>query len=155
MPPQVPIGGEERRTQQGGELTGRGAAQEIHLKEPVLGVQIAECECKIVAILGGNGRHAVGIAGHANACLDASVISPAVERGKARAQNEPCAEGCEDCGCGEDDARHGADASGAEASGAGQLGAVALGSSHPRPGRERRAMNARASMRASFPHGTP
>ena len=94
MPPQLAIGREQCGTQQGGELAGRGAVQEIHLKEPILCVQIAEPECEIVSILCRDGRHAVGVAVHAYACMDAGTRL-AVEDGKARSQHEPRRKGPE------------------------------------------------------------
>jgi hypothetical protein len=137
MPPQVAVGGEERRAEECGELAGRGAAQQIHLKEPILGMQIAERERQVASILRRDGRHSEGIAAHAHLGMHAGPRRAAVEPWKARAQCQPSGERRD-----HHDAGEGAGRRGAEAPGAG-----ARCSAH--------VSHARASVRAAFPHGTP
>ena len=110
MPPQLAVGGEERGSQECGELAGRGSAQQVHLEEPILSVQIAEREGEVASILRRDGRHSGGIAAHADLRPHSGSRYAAVEARQARAQRQPSGERRDNRGGGEDDGRQGAEA---------------------------------------------
>ena len=92
--------------------------------------------------------HALRVAVHANAGMDAAARYLAVEGRQARTQNEPCDEYREKYRADKENARGRADAPGAAApSAVAQIPAHRL--------HRRQPTNARASMRAAFTNGTP
>ena len=107
MPPQLAVGGKESGSEECGELAGRGAAQQIHLEEPILGVHIAERECEVASILRRDGGHAGGVAAHADLSMHAALRARPSRRGRLARSTSHAASVAAMTAAGKDDREYG------------------------------------------------
>ena len=83
------VGVEQARAEQARELAGAGAAQQVHLEQPVLGVRIARRARDVRARRAADDRHAGGIALDRDRGVEAGKPRLSLDAREARAQHEP------------------------------------------------------------------
>ena len=82
----------QRPAEQRRQLAGAGAAQQVHLEEALLRVQVAGGPGDVGAVAAADRGHAVRVARHADRPAQPDGFEAAVERRQARAHEEPAAD---------------------------------------------------------------